>query len=267
MIMCNPLKKLSRMDDITESPSDLNETGTRLSIEDVLSHLAQRISDIQAKIEDLTRQRDTIDRQLRIYQDLATYYNSVHRAEHGMLGHPDGERKIPELMDLSLSTEDKLKQAPVVENVNKAVAEILKSGETMSKAQIAEAIRHEFPAVAANVRSLEAVLAVTLHRRCRRGVTKRGGRNAYYQKPEPDWQVVLQGLSHRDRLIAIAKHYGGTLTLSKATDLLFSLGFTRATKLERAVAIFRVLMKELVVDGVFKKTTEDEFKLVEQSNS
>lgn len=243
-------------------PQDPAKKGARLSNEEVLGHLAQRVSDIHTKIEELTNQRADIDRKLRIYEELAVYYNSVHKAEHGMLSLSEGH-DISDALATARTAVDKLGETPLVENVNQAVAEILKNGETMSAGQIAEAIRREFPAVAANVRALETVVAVTLHRRCRRGVTERVGRNAYHQKPDPDWQTVLQGLSHRDKLVTIAKHYGGKLVLSKASELLFALGFTRATKREKADITFRVLMRELVVDGVFKKLTEDEFRLVE----
>jgi hypothetical protein len=79
-----------------------------------------------------------------------------------------------------------------------------------------------------------------------------------------NWRKLLSGrkMTHPKRLIAIAKHKGGLLKVSEATDILYGNRFIKSKRRSNAYRIVYSLLANLVGEGIFQKTDSGEYKLV-----
>jgi hypothetical protein len=67
---------------------------------------------------------------------------------------------------------------------------------------------------------------------------------------------------HKDRLITIAKHYGGKIGQSRATDILFGNKLIRARKRSTAYAMVQTYLVDMVEQGIFQKLGLGEYELI-----
>lgn len=80
---------------------------------------------------------------------------------------------------------------------------------------------------------------------------------------ESNWKEVLANdATHKDRLITIAKHNGGRIGQSKATDILFSNKLIRARKRSTAYSMVQTYLADMVKQGIFQKLRPGEYELV-----
>jgi hypothetical protein len=78
-----------------------------------------------------------------------------------------------------------------------------------------------------------------------------------------DWVQSLGGLSsHKERLIAIAKHEGGRVRVSHASDLLYTNGFIKSKKRANAYRIVQNILSSMADEGIFEKVNPGEYKLI-----
>jgi len=68
--------------------------------------------------------------------------------------------------------------------------------------------------------------------------------------------------THKQRLIAIAKHNGGRVRISQATDILYSKGFIKSKKRANAYIIIQSLLADMTEEGQFEKTNPGQYRLV-----
>lgn len=80
---------------------------------------------------------------------------------------------------------------------------------------------------------------------------------------EPDWVKLLEGLkSHKERLKAIAKHRGGRIRVSEATDILYTQGFIHAKKRFTAYSMVQSYLADMAEDGDFEKVAPGQYELI-----
>lgn len=92
------------------------------------------------------------------------------------------------------------------------------------------------------------------------GYLRRTGRQ---EGTESNWKSILAIYDiHRDRLEAIARHSGGKIRVSQATDILYSNGFIKSKKRSNAYSMIQAYIAEMKEDGVFKKIAPGEYKLI-----
>ena len=81
---------------------------------------------------------------------------------------------------------------------------------------------------------------------------------------EYDWKKILANDKyHKDRLVTIAKHYGGKVTQSKATDILFGNKLIRAKKRSTAYAMVQGYLADMAEQGMFRKLNPGEYQLLD----
>jgi len=242
-----------------------------LSEEPITDYLHQRMDLLRRKLEELKGLRTQIDAQIRQLSQLFKYYQTVHGVEHRLVDNGDFLSESIDLRVLDVQTPPfPSEMRPAKDSVSKAVRRLLSKGDRMTGGEIVGAIRDQYPDLAARVRDLPMAVAVTLSRGCRRQIFVRVDRNIYRasaagtteQRSEPNWQEMLRGLGHRERLIRMAKHNGGTITLARATDLLMQHDLTRSAKRGNVYENLKSLMRELVAQGAFQKGGRGDFILV-----
>lgn len=84
----------------------------------------------------------------------------------------------------------------------------------------------------------------------------------YKDTSQIDWVNLLQPLTHKAKLITIAKERGNRVGLSQATDIIFSKQLTEAKKRETVYQMVSNSLDELVDKGVFKWVSSGEYELV-----
>ncbi len=85
----------------------------------------------------------------------------------------------------------------------------------------------------------------------------------YKDTTQIDWFDLLHLLTHKRKLVAIAKEYGGRAGLSPSTDILFNHKLSTAKKRETLYQMVRNNFDELVDDGIFKWVSSGEYELIE----
>ena len=77
------------------------------------------------------------------------------------------------------------------------------------------------------------------------------------------WVQSLTSLpSHKERIKAVAAHFGGTVTTKQLTDVLFP-NFIHSKSRHNAYVIIQTLLYEMVGDEVFKKNKPGEYQLLD----
>jgi hypothetical protein len=80
---------------------------------------------------------------------------------------------------------------------------------------------------------------------------------------EYDWKEILANdKHHKERLITIAKHNGGRIGQSKATDILYGNKLIRAKKRSTAYSMVQTYLADMVEQGIFQKLRPGEYELV-----
>lgn len=79
---------------------------------------------------------------------------------------------------------------------------------------------------------------------------------------EPNWTKILEGLSHENKLKAIAVIRGGSIRVSFATDLLYSKRFIKSKKRSNAYTIVHGYLSSMTDEGLFEKVAPGEFRYV-----
>ena len=93
-----------------------------------------------------------------------------------------------------------------------------------------------------------------------KGYLMRTGRQ---EVAEYNWRKILaHDNSHKARLITIAKHNGGRIGQSKATDILFGNKLIQARKRSTAYAMVQTYLADMVKHGIFQKLGPGEYELV-----
>jgi hypothetical protein len=85
----------------------------------------------------------------------------------------------------------------------------------------------------------------------------------YGDNREEDWATLLKELSHKDKLISIAKHNGGQLGHAEATDIIFSNNLTSAKTRAIVYQMVKNTLDSLIKDGIFVKSEPGKYQLVE----
>lgn len=91
------------------------------------------------------------------------------------------------------------------------------------------------------------------------GYFRRTGRQV---ASEIDWGTLLQGQTHKEQIVTVAKQKGGRVTVGEVTDLLYSKGFIKTRKRTIAYSIVQRLLTDMVEGGTFLKLGPGEYKLI-----
>jgi len=87
-------------------------------------------------------------------------------------------------------------------------------------------------------------------------------RTGRQKNTQVDWVALLKPLSHKDKLVAIAKENGGLVRQSQAADIIFSNGLTEAKKRHTVYQIVKNNLDRLLEDGALVKVRPGEYQLV-----
>ncbi len=79
---------------------------------------------------------------------------------------------------------------------------------------------------------------------------------------KPEWVKLLEGQTHREKLVTIAKQMGGKVRVSQATDILYTNKLTQSKKRATAYSIVQVHLTDMAEEGIFKKVGAGEYKLL-----
>ncbi len=79
---------------------------------------------------------------------------------------------------------------------------------------------------------------------------------------EPDWDKLRKDPSHKVRLVRLADHYGGNITIKDASALLYTKGFIKSKRQANAYQIVRSLLDNMVDDKIFEKVAPGQYRLI-----
>ncbi len=91
------------------------------------------------------------------------------------------------------------------------------------------------------------------------GYLKRTGRQ---NSIEPDWDKLRQDPSHKVRLVRLARHYGGNITVKDSSALLYTKGFIKSKRQLNAYQIVRGLLDGMVDENIFEKFAPGQYRLM-----
>ena len=77
-----------------------------------------------------------------------------------------------------------------------------------------------------------------------------------------DWVALLKPLSHKNKLVAIAKENDGLVKQSQATDIIFSNRLSEAKKRTTVYQIVKNSLDSLLEDGIIVRVRPGEYRLV-----
>ena len=89
----------------------------------------------------------------------------------------------------------------------------------------------------------------------------------YKDTTQIDWFNLLQSLTHKDKLLVIAKESDGRIGLSQATDILYSNKLTTAKKRATVYQMVRNIIGKFEDDNIFKWVRSGEYQLVDAQPS
>jgi len=92
-----------------------------------------------------------------------------------------------------------------------------------------------------------------------RGYLSRTGRQ---EVAKIEWNKLLSGQTHKEKLKTIAKQNAGRIRVSQATDILYTGRFTEAKKRATAYSMVQVYLADMTEDGIFEKVGAGEFRLI-----
>ncbi len=87
-------------------------------------------------------------------------------------------------------------------------------------------------------------------------------RTGRQKSTQVDWAALLQGRSHKDKLIAIAGQNGGLIRQSQATDIIYNNRLTEAKKRATVYQMVKNSLDLLRDNGTFVKIRPGEYQLV-----
>lgn len=149
---------------------------------EVLGHLEQRLTLIEAKIKDLLEQRDEIDRQIKKYRELMRYYRGVYEAETGVgvQGQISPETVQSIEHDLAVELERAAESSKKRNNtITWAVSEILAENRPLRIERLCELITRRHPDIAERAKNLFHSVEVACLRGVREGIYERVARRCY----------------------------------------------------------------------------------------
>lgn len=77
----------------------------------------------------------------------------------------------------------------------------------------------------------------------------------------PDWSKILEGKARKEQLMTIAKHKGGKIRVSEATDILYTMGFIKSKRRGNAYTIVYDNISTMADEGLLEKVDPGEFKI------
>lgn len=77
-----------------------------------------------------------------------------------------------------------------------------------------------------------------------------------------DWVALLKPLSHKNKLVAIAKENDGLVKQSQATDIIFSNRLSEAKKRTTVYQIVKNSLDSLLEEGIIVRVRPGEYRLV-----
>ena len=81
----------------------------------------------------------------------------------------------------------------------------------------------------------------------------------------PDWARLLKKLTHKKRIIEIARHSEGQVRKADAADILYSTGFMKAKSRPNAYTAVQEIFADLVEEGVLERTDKPGiYRLIEE---
>ncbi len=84
----------------------------------------------------------------------------------------------------------------------------------------------------------------------------------YMGDTQLNWRTLLQALTHKDKLITIAKENGGLIRQSQATDIIYSNKLTDAKKRATVYQMVKNSLDMLVDSRIFEQVGPGEYRLV-----
>ncbi len=156
---------------------------------EVLGHLEQRLTLIQAKIKDLLEQRDEIERQIKKYKELMRYYRGVYEAETGVgvQGQISPEMVQSIEQSIAMELENALEASKKRSNtVTWAVSEILVENSPLRVEQLVQLIMKRYPDIAEKAKDLFHTVEVACLRGVREGIYERVARRCYGIKKQEE---------------------------------------------------------------------------------
>lgn len=149
---------------------------------EVLGHLEQRLTLIQARIKDLYEQQEEIERQIKMYKELMRYYRGVYEAETGVGVQgkisPEAIRSIEQVIGMELESTS----APSKKRNNTitwAVSEILAENSPLRVEKLCQFINRRYPDIAEKAKDLFHSVEVACLRGAREGIYERVARRCY----------------------------------------------------------------------------------------
>lgn len=83
----------------------------------------------------------------------------------------------------------------------------------------------------------------------------------------PDWDKLLADKTHGERLVIIAQQTGAAITITQATDILYTKGFIKSKRRSNAYSMVQHLLADMAADGIFEKVAAGEYRLKAVSKS
>jgi hypothetical protein len=77
-----------------------------------------------------------------------------------------------------------------------------------------------------------------------------------------DWVALLKPLSHKNKLVAIARENDGLVKQSQATDIIFNNSLSAARKRTTVYQIVKNSLDSLLEDGIIIRVRPGEYRLV-----
>lgn len=156
---------------------------------EVLGHLEQRLTLIQAKIKDLLDQKGKIELEIRKFKELMRYYRGVYEAETGVgiqkQISPDAVESIKH--DLAMELEAAPQATKKRNNtITWAVSEILSESSPLRVEQLVQIIVKRCPDIAKKAKDLFHSVEVACLRGVREGIYERVARRCYAIKKKED---------------------------------------------------------------------------------
>lgn len=87
-------------------------------------------------------------------------------------------------------------------------------------------------------------------------------RTGKQKNTQVDWVTLLKSLSHKDKLVAIAKESGGLVRQSQATDIIFNNGLSAAKIRKTVYQMVKNSLDMLLDNGAIVRVAPGEYQLV-----
>ncbi|MFC2041172.1 hypothetical protein ACFLTY_02485 [Chloroflexota bacterium] len=153
--------------------------------DELKEQLRQRLELLHRRINELTEQQNTTEKQIRTYKQLVRYYHAVYEAEHGLGIEGQLEPGIIAKLDRIISEEPQDKAKEQYKSVPEAVIEVLvEKAQPLHASEIAKEVAQKYPDMKDRVKNVERQVVVALVRGVQQDMYERVGRNIYRLKPK-----------------------------------------------------------------------------------